>query len=226
MTLVASGEPKHKGVGLLAIVKGIKANPRARKQVTAQLARYMDEPILATGWYPERDYTTLITLLASSIDPKQAGGDVWAYFGRTAAQRDIGGDQREVPERSRLDVAGVYRTFRDVDENDVPGLFLRVTKMWMLYHDTGKLDYMRHRERADTVIVRLSDFAFHVQELSNLQTAYMVEYGRLSGFSMRGERTAYSSTGCEWQYQLSGSAELLQSMSRLPPWQPANGKGV
>jgi hypothetical protein len=223
---MAVAEPKHKGVGLLAVVKGIKANPHARAQVSAHLVHYLQEPILVTGWYPERDYNALITLLASNIDPKQVGGDVWAYFGSTAAQRDVGGDQHAVPERSRLGTAGVYRNFRDVAASDVPGLFLRMTKIWTLYHDSGKMEYMRHRDKPEVGVVRLSEFAFPVHGLAGLQAAYMVEYGRLSGFTLRGLRTAPASNGCEWHYELVGGAELLRSMDRLPPWRPANGEGT
>jgi hypothetical protein len=224
MRQVTSGEPKHKGIGVLAVVKAIKARESARAQIPTHLARYLQEPILVTSWYPERDYNALITLLASSIEPKPVGGDVWAYLGRTAAQRDIGGDQREVPERSRLDTAGVYRNFRDVAESDVPGLLLRTTKMWTLYHDTGKLSYMRHRDKPEAVILRLTDFAFPIQGLADLQTAYMVEYASLSGFRLRGERTAYWPNSCEWQFELSGDAELFQSLGRLPAWQAMNDK--
>jgi hypothetical protein len=209
----------------VAVVKGIKANLNARMRVPAHLASYLQEPILATAWYPERDYHALVTLLASSVDPKQTGGDVWAYFGRTGAQRDIAGDQRGVPERSRLENAGVYRNYRDVAEYDVCGLFLRMTKVWTLYHDTGRLVYMRHRERPNVVTVRLHDFAFPVQGLADLQMAYMVEYAKLSGFSLKGERVSFSANVCEWQYELTSHPELAQSMTRLPPWQSANGGG-
>jgi hypothetical protein len=226
MPYMPKAEPKHKGIGLLAVVKAIKVNPRARAQVPAHIEHYLQEPILVTGWYPERDYHALITLLASTIDPKQVGGDVWAYFGSTAAQRDVGGDQQAVPERSRLDTAGVYRNFRDVAESDVPGLFLRMTKIWTLYHDSGKMEYMRHREKPEVVVVRLSEFSFPVHGLAGLQAAYMIEYGRLSGFTLRGMRTAPTANGCEWHYELVGDAELLRSMDRLPPWQTVSGEGA
>jgi hypothetical protein len=221
-----SAEPKHKGVGLLAVVKAIKANPRARTLVPTHLVHYLQEPVLLTGWYPERDYNALIALLASCIDPKHVGGDVWGYFGRTAAQRDIGGDQQAIPERSRLETAGVYRNFRDVAESDVPGLFLRMTKVWTLYHDAGKMEYMRHREKPEIAVVRLTGFTFPVHGLAVLQAAYMVEYGRLSGFILREVRTAPTANGCEWQYEVVGGAELLQSLNRLPPWQTAIGAGT
>jgi hypothetical protein len=221
---VAKVEPKHKGVGVVAIVKGIKANLRARAQVPADLISYMQVPILATAWYPERDYNTLITLLAASIDAKAIGGDVWAYFGRTGAQRDIGGDQRDVPERSRLENAGVYRNFRDIAKYDVAGLFLRITKVWSLYHDTGTMLYMRHHENSSVVVVRLQDFTFAVKGMADLQTAYMAEYAKLTGISMQGQCVAYSGSACEWHYELARHPEQEHSMARLAPWHPAGGR--
>jgi hypothetical protein len=218
---VTSADAKHKGVGLVPVIKGIKANARARVRVPAHLASYMEVAILATGWYPERDYNALIMLLATSIDAKQVGGDVWVYFGRTAAQRDIGGDQRAVPEASRLENVGVYRNYRDIAEYDVSGLFTRMTKVWSLYHDSGRLVHMRHREKANVVVVRLHDFAFPVQGMADLQMAYMVEYAKLTGVSMKGEQASHSLSGCEWHYELASHPELESSMARVPAWQPA-----
>jgi hypothetical protein len=217
---VSRAEPKHKGVGVLPVVMGIKANPNARARVPTHLASYMSDPIVATGWYPERDYHTLITLLASTIDPKQVGGDVWAFFGRTAAQRDIGGAQEEVPERSRLPRAGLYRTYRDVAEHDLTGLFSRMSRVWGLYHDSGKMVFMRHPDKADGVVLRLLDFAFPVQGLADLQTAYLLEYALLSGFSMSGGHVASWESGTEWRFALPSQAGFEQSIMTMQPWEP------
>jgi hypothetical protein len=219
---VTRADPKHKGVGVVAVVKGLKANPQARACVPPHLAPYLEMPILATSWYPEKDYNALIMLLAASIDPKQVGGDVWAYFGRTAAQRDIGGDQSAVREASRIEKAGIYRNFRDIAAHDVAGLFLRMTKMWTLYHDSGRLFSTRHSDLPNVVVVQLHDFAFASQGMADLQTAYMVEYAKLSGFSIKGERVAYSPSGCEWHYELASHPELERSMARLPAGRPAH----
>lgn len=216
---VTLAEPKHKGVGMMAIIKALKANVVARARVPAHLASYLQEPIVATGWYPERDYSELITLLASCIDPKQVGGDVWAFFGRTAAQRDIGGEQHDVPERSRLAHVGIYRKFRDVPDADVAGLFSRMTRVWNLYHDTGRMVFMRHPTKPNALVVRLHDFSFPLRGLADLQTAYMLEYAKLSGFSLRGEHVASWPKGCEWYYELANQADLGPAMATLPPWE-------
>lgn len=217
---MSRAEPRHKGVGIVAVIKGLKTSPATRARVPAHLSSYLDETILATGWYPERDYNELIILLASIIDPKQVGGDVWAFFGRTAAQRDIGGDQREVPERSRLTNVGVYRNFRNIAEHDVSGLFARTVAVWALYHDSGRMVFMRHPSKPATVVVRLHDFSFPVPGLAHLQTTYLMEYARLSGFSVQGEHVTSWSNGSEWHYHLADHAKLGESMGSLPPWQP------
>src|SRR5687767_11160969 len=51
-----AGEPRHKGVGVLGVVKGLKANPRAAATVPRDLSHYLSDVILPTAWYPEREY--------------------------------------------------------------------------------------------------------------------------------------------------------------------------
>lgn len=216
---MGQGEPNHKGVGLIAVVKGIKSNPRAEAKVPASLAHYLNDPVLLSAWYPERDYNALLALLAASIDAKAVGGDVWAFLGRVAAQRDIGGEQDNIPRRSRTESAGIYRKFRDVDVDDIAGLFLRASKVWTLYHDTGRVVYARHPERPDVVVERLVDFHFPLRGMADLQTAYMVELARLSGIELEGSLLRYSSdpsVGCEWTFRVPNDPEKLRSIERLP----------
>jgi hypothetical protein len=217
--VVGRGEPKHKGIGLIPVVKGLKANPLARARVPAALSHYFESSVIVSAWYPERDYNALISVLAASVDAKQVGGNVWAFFGRVAAHRDIAGDQAAVPARSRTDAAGLYRNFRDVDANDVAGLLLRVTKVWSLYHDTGRALHLRHGQRVDTAIVRIVDFHFALRGLAELQTAYIIEYARLSGIVLEGSLARYASdlnSGCEWHFRVGSEPEKLRSVASLP----------
>lgn len=209
-------EPKHKGVGLIAVVKGIQASSRATALVPEALRHYLLDPILPSGWYPERDYNVLITTLANSVD-RNAVADVWAYFGRAAAQRDIAGDQNVVPARSRTENAGIYRHFRATNASDVGGMFLRLSKMWGMYHDTGRVVYTRHPRAAHVVVSRLLDFKFPIRGMAELQTAFVVEYARLAGISLIGalEHFGGGSHGCEWQYQVQASHETLASLASL-----------
>src|SRR5688572_31793433 len=134
--MVSRGEPKHKGVGLVAVVMGLKGSPKATALVPEAQRHYLSDALLPSGWYPERDYNALLMALAESMD-RASTGDVWAYFGRAAALRDVAGEQSGIPARSRTENAGIYRNFRAGAADDVAGLCMRVAKIWTMYHDTG-----------------------------------------------------------------------------------------
>lgn len=213
------GEPKHKGVGVLGVVKGLKANPRAAATVPKELAHYLSQVILPTAWYPEREYNVLIELLARSVDRKAVGGDVWGFFGQVAAQRDIAGEQKQLPAKSRTDSAGIYRRFRDGDPDDVAGIFTRVVQLWSLYHDSGLLTVTRHPELSTTVVMRLDNFQFPIRGLLDLQTGYMSEYARLLGRVVHGQvkRSVLDGDGyCEWHYRAEPTERAVSSIANLP----------
>lgn len=222
-------EPRHKGVGLLAIVKGLKANPLAAHSVPPELQHYLTDVILPTGWYPERDYNVLIDLLARSIDRRQVGGNVWRWFGKVAAQRDIAGQQRGIPAASRTENAGIYRRFGDGSPDDVPGLFGRIVTIWSLYHDTGALRIARHSAEQSTVVMRLNNFHFPHRGHIDLQTGFMVEYARLLGAKVSGhvQRSPFDDGHniVEWHYRVEPSAQGLMSLGMMPCEQPERSTG-
>ncbi len=225
---VTRPEPKHKGVGVLAVVKGLKANPRALAQVPAQLANYLSQPILPSGWYPERDYNALIELLARHVDSTATGGDVWGFFGRAAARHDIAGQRDATPSAGEKtsETAGIYRRFRDGIARDVASMFLRLEKIWSLYHDTGRLTVARHPEHAALVSVRVSGFRFAFRGLIDLQTGFMTEYGRLLGLPIQSTFMRSIGSGeplCEWHCRLPPTAEHVAALGTLPgprSWAP------
>lgn len=213
-----AGEPRHKGVGLLAVVKALKANPHVRDSVPSELQHYLTDSILVTGWYPERDYNVLLELLVRGVDRKLVVGDVWRYFGKLAAQRDIAGEQKNIPAASRTESAGVYRRFGDGDPHDVAGLFARVVTMWSLYHDTGKLSVARHASEPSTVVMRLTGFQFPCRGHLELQAGFMEEYARLVGTRITGSLTRSHFDGAklvEWHYQVQHNSATLASISTL-----------
>jgi hypothetical protein len=215
---VVAGEPRHKGVGVLAVVKGLKANPQARDSVPRELAHYLTGTILPTGWYPERDYNVLIELLARSVDKKQVGGDVWAFFGRVAAQRDIAGDQKQIAPSSRTENAGIYRRFGDGNPDDLGGLFSRAGTIWSLYHDTGRFSVGRHALEPSTVAIRLTGFQFGCRGQIDLQTAFMVEYARLVGARITGsvKRSHFDGDAhVEWHYRVQPNEQTLAWLGSL-----------
>ena len=211
---MSRGEPKHKGVGLVAVVKGVKASPKATALVPEAQRRYLSDALLPSGWYPERDYNALLLALADSID-RGAIGDVWAYFGRTAARRDVAGEQADIPARSRTETAGIYRNFRNGSPDDLAGLCLRIAKIWSMYHDTGRVSFTRHRSTPGLMLGRIHDFQFPVRGMADLQTAFTVEFALLAGIQISGRLERFNEGGsiCEWHYQVAATPQNLASLA-------------
>jgi hypothetical protein len=211
--------PKHKGVGLLAVVEGLKANPRAQQHVPESLRHYLSDPILPSGWYPEADYNVLIEALALGVERRVPGRDVWVSFGRLAAQRDIAGEQGEMPLRSRVKNPGVYRNFRDNQPSDIAEVFQRIGRLWRLYHDTGHFTVKRAENDPCTVVLRLLNFHFPVRGLIDLQTGYLVEYARLLGLRLESRVSRAVTSGdlfCEWRCSVERSPQHTAALSSLP----------
>jgi hypothetical protein len=216
---VGSKEPRHKGVGLIPVVQGIKANDAARAQVPPSLAHYLTDRLLPSAWYPECDYDALLALLARNVDRKAVGGDVWAWFGRLGARRDVGGDERPLPKELRSGVSGTYRTLMsDVLGMDIAGLFQRGGKLWSLYHDTGFVTATRSPRSDCSVLLRLHDFSFACRGLMEMQTAYFTEFARLCKHVVHGEIASIGRDGCAvaWQYSVARTPENLLQVAAMP----------
>jgi hypothetical protein len=204
---------------MIGVVQALKSHRRARARIPAELLHYLDEPILASGWYPEDDYHVLLQLLADLTPAAAVGGDVWKFFGKVGAQRDIAGDQRAVHERSRTSAAGLYKRFAERGSEGIGGIFLRATKLWALYHDTGTFTALRSRDDPSVVVLRLTGFRFPSRGVVELQQGYMVEYIRLLGHTVEGRiRRASGADGglYEWEYRCARTPENLESLALLP----------
>jgi hypothetical protein len=170
---------------------------------------------LPSGWYPERDYNALLIALAGSMD-RASVGDVWAYFGRAAARRDVAGDQDDIPARSRTENAGIYRNFRAGPADDVAGLCLRVAKIWSMYHDTGRVSFTRHPSKLGAVRGRLHDFRFPVRGMAELQTAFIIEFAQLAGIPISGRLERFDGASvCEWHFDVAATPQNLASLANL-----------
>ncbi|HEX2677891.1 MAG TPA: hypothetical protein VHM19_14660, partial [Polyangiales bacterium] len=170
--------PSQKGTSVVPIVQALKAHPDARKLVPSHLWKYFDEPVLVSGWYPERDYWLLLDALVKTIDPKTVGGDVWRYFAHFSAQRDIGGKDLKASEQDEGGARGVYRTFARGDANDPQGFFQRATRLWGQYHDTGRIEICGGRREINAVVMRLIGFVIPIEGFVRLQGYYLEEYGK------------------------------------------------
>jgi hypothetical protein len=208
--------PKHKGTGLLPIVKALQS-ARGEAAVPEHLRHYLREQIMASAWYPEADYNVLLQVLATLAATDEVP-DVWALFGVTGAQRDLAGEQGLVREVNRLENVGVYRRFVGSETTSVATMFRRMVTLWSAYHDTGRIENEVSATDDCTVYMRVFDFKVPVRGIAELTTAYTCEYARLVGINMRGRVTRTTAEGAaynEWEYIVERSPEAVLSIAEL-----------
>jgi hypothetical protein len=215
-----SRPPSQKGTSVLPVVLALRQHPDRDKLVPRQLWKYFQEPILASGWYPERDYWVLIAALVKTMDPDAVGGDVWRYFARFSAQRDIGGQEVRATADDRATTAGVYKNFAAVDAADPKSFFGRATRLWSQYHDTGRMQVAGRHPTTNAVVMRLIGFVIPIEGFVRLQGYYLEEYGRLVGIEVSTcvtRSTANDDPFCEWEIRLSHSPAADTYVASLPP---------
>jgi hypothetical protein len=198
----------------------LKQHPDGRKLVPQNLWKYFDEPVLISGWYPERDYWILIEALVKTMDPAAVGGDVWRYFARFSAQRDIGGQDVKATATDKGENRGVYRNFASVGTIDPAGFFLRAARLWSQYHDTGRFEVVGGRKDTNGVVMRLMGFVIPIEGFVHLQGYYLEEYGRLVDIELKSVVTRSTARGdayCEWEHRLARTAESEAYVESLPP---------
>lgn len=203
----------------MPLVAALKAQPRVRELLPEKLWRYLDEPLLASDWYPESDYWVLITALANSIDPRAVGGDVWRYFAKFRAQRDLAGLEGATTTQFTGSGSGVYRSFAAIDPSDPVRFFKRSTQLWSQYHDTGRLEVVGARPDSNAAVMRLLEFMIPIEGFVRLQGYYMEEYGRLVGVDVTAvvtRSTANNAPYCEWELQLPRTPTLEAYVMSLP----------
>lgn len=214
-----SRPPSQKGTSVLPVVFALKQHPDRQKLVPRQLWKYFDEPVLVSGWYPERDYWVLIAALVKTIDPAAVGGDVWRYFAQFSAQRDVGGHELKAAPGDTGGSAGVYRSFGSVGVSDPAGFFRRATRLWSQYHDTGRMEITGGRPEANVVVMRLHGFVIPLEGFVRLQGYYLEEYARLVGIDLSStvtRSTASNDPYCEWEHRLARTPEATAYVASLP----------
>lgn len=211
-------EPCAKGTSFLPLVVALKNLPNAREVVPERLWKYLDTPIMVSGWYPERDFFVLIDAFVGTMDPAVVG-DPWTFIGVTSAQRDIGGSQASVPEELRVS-EGLYKRF--AGEADIEVFMKRGAKLWEQYHDTGKIELRGARVKTNSVVSILKGFSIPIDGYVRLNAAYTEEYGRLIGIDIKGKvlrSTARGDPFCEWEYTIGrtpASEAFIASLPQLP----------
>jgi hypothetical protein len=213
--------PCQKGTSVLPVVQALRQRPEARALLPEALWKYLDEPVLISGWYPERDYWILIAALVKTMDPAAVGGDPWRYFAKFSAQRDIGGQAQAATSEAHPGATGVYRNFANM--TDPASLFSAATRLWKQYHDTGRMEVVSGRRESNSVFVRLIGFVIPIDGFVRLQGYYLEEYGRLVGIDLVStvtRNTARKDPFCEWEYLLARTPEAEAYVASLPAQLP------
>ncbi|HEX4351796.1 MAG TPA: hypothetical protein VHZ95_02760, partial [Polyangiales bacterium] len=186
--------------------------------VPSDLHHYLDETIMPSAWYPEAEYERLLIALASVVSARDQLVDVWEHFGKTAAQRDLAGDQSLIRDDARVGSAGLYRRFIGNEVTSVGTLFLRTATLWSMYHDTGRLVVEPSASNERAVLLRLLDFKFPVRGMSEMQVHYLCEYARLVGIELTGrvlQTTAEGAALDTWEYTVPPTPEAIHSVAQL-----------
>jgi hypothetical protein len=204
---------------VLPVVAALKLQPGWRRVVPRELWSYFDEPLLLSAWYPERDYWVLIAALARTIEAAAVGGDVWRYFAKFSAQRDIGGQGVDTLAELDSGKAGVYRNYAAVNASDPERFFRRATQLWGQYHDTGRMEIAGAHPHENAVVMRLIDFVIPIEGFVLLQGYYLEEYGRMIGIeisSLVTRSTASNHPFCEWEHRLRRTPATEAYVASLP----------
>lgn len=172
-----------KGTLVLHTVKALKRQGAvAQKVIPTPLRPFLEQTILASGWYSEEDHLELLKALIKIQNGH--GANLWEEFGRLTAQRDL---------------KGIYKALL---KKDRPALTLsRMPTIWSRYHDSGTFTVNPEGDRR--AILELRDFPVVSRHLCQNTAGFIVEVLRMSGAEhaeMRKLRcTATQHDHCRWE---------------------------
>jgi hypothetical protein len=208
----------YKGTGFVPVISSLKAHPRGPTEVPAAQQHYLHSQVLATEWYPERDFMALTECLARILEA-DGMADVWTYFGRVAAERDLKGTQQRIPVARRVKKAGIYRRFAEDELLGIGTWLGRMTQLWTVYHDTGRLVVGRSTGCEHDAVFRVYEYQFLTAHFIQLLTAYWSEYLTIVGLraTLRFARTTSTAWAYgEWELSCEQTADVAHALSAFP----------
>ncbi|MGC8579482.1 MAG: hypothetical protein ACP5MB_05430 [bacterium] len=129
-----------KGVAILGLIKYIKKNHKdVLNKIVESLpqasAKYMNEHILVTEWYPYQLYTDLL----KALDRVVGKGDLSTCIeqGRLSAKHDL---------------ATIFKIFTNF--SSVQSMLSRVMVAWTSYYDTGKVEITPLTDKEATYLIK------------------------------------------------------------------------
>ncbi len=123
--LPATATGRVKGTNVMRAVKWLRTcRADALAILPPNVHHYLDERILVSSWFPERDQLELIVACAATMPfpPELAELDRYHFIGKQTAPLDLGEFYKSILERGDL-----MRTIS------------KATVLWRNYHDTGKV---------------------------------------------------------------------------------------
>jgi len=199
---------KVKGMGFAGIVSALRPAYAASHHLVPEAlrGRMAAEPD-PEAWYPLDEYLALMKILASTIDPAKAKGDVYRAFGVIAAQRDVFGVAPNVPSEQRPKVSGTLQgALKGV--TGLASLIRRALHLRERYYSRGYYSVKRVGERK--VIVKLEDFPVSA-ELCAVSTGYLTHVLRSAQVGVWVERISCRGTGdadCRWELRFADNADV------------------
>jgi len=206
--LANADQVKVKGVGFEGVVAALKPMfEKSSELVPEPLRHYMAEAVDAAGWYPLPDYLALMKILASTIDPAKAKGDVYRAFGVIAAQRDVFGVQPNVPrEQQPTTVASFQGALRGV--TGLASLVKRALHLRERYYSHGYYTVKRVAERK--LHVTLQEFPVSA-ELCAVSTGYLTHMMRSANVGAWVERISccgHGDASCRWEIKFADATDV------------------
>jgi hypothetical protein len=203
-----NGHVHVKGTALVGVISALKpAVERKPDLVPAALVHYLSEEVDPAGWFPFDDYVNLMKILATTIDPAKAKGDVWRAFGIIGAQRDLRGVQDNVPEEQRPKQTSIY-SGKLQGVTGLASLVKRGLHLRELYYSRGYYKVKRLTERK--LMVTLHDFPASA-ELCAVSTGYLTEVFRSAKIGAWVERVSCRGNGdpeCRWELRFDESTDV------------------
>ena len=199
---------RAKGLGLAGVVSALRPAAAASKDlVPPELRHYLSGDPDPDAWYSLSDYLALMRILATTIDPAKAKGDVYRAFGVIAAQRDVFGVAPNVPSEQRPKVSGTLQgALKGV--TGLASLIRRALHLRERYYSRGYYTVKRKGERK--VEVTLEDFPVSA-ELCAVSTGYLTHVLRAGQVGVRVERLSCCGNGdpdCRWELRFADNADV------------------
>lgn len=206
--MIEISDVKAKGLGLAGLVSALRPAAAASSDlVPPELRHYLAADPDPDAWYSLEDYLALMRILASTIDPAKAKGDVYRAFGVIAAQRDVFGVAPNVPSEQRPKVSGALQgALKGV--TGLASLIRRALHLRERYYSRGY--YTVKRSGLRKVEVTLEDFPVSA-ELCAVSTGYLTHVLRAAQVGVRVERLSCRGTGdpdCRWELRFADNADV------------------